>query len=99
MMFKDQALTNDRRKIIIINSLSVATIIIMFSGLFFGAFSVMNDITFRILSSDIHGVIFGLLVFYLGIRYYFLVQKLKVEIYKSTSQFSWKNFKKEKAMR
>lgn len=42
---------------------------------------------FIVLNSKIPGVILGLLVMYLGIRYYFSVGRLKEEVYKSTSEF------------
>lgn len=78
------------------NLLMAATILIMFLGLFFSAFSVINNISLRIIRSDIPGVILGIMVFYLGLRYNILVRKLKQEVYTSTAGFSWSNFKREK---
>ena len=37
---------------------------------------------------------FGAVVAFLGIRYLLSVRKLKGDVYKTTSQFSWSNFKK-----
>ena len=85
-----------KNKIFIMNLLMAATITIMFLGLFFSAFSVINNITFRVIRSNVPGAILGMMVFYLGLRYYFLVAKLKPEVYKNSSGFSWSNFKREK---
>ena len=85
-----------KQKAISITLLLISALIIIFLGMFFSAFSFINNISFRVLNSQIPGVIFGLLVMYLGIRYYLSVNKLKDEVYKSTSEFSWNNFKKVK---
>lgn len=96
MKQQEKVITNDKRKVVIIYSLYVATIIIMFLGLFFGAYSVLNNISIPVLRSKIPGVVFGLLVTYLGMRYYLSVTKFKTDFYQSTSEFSWSNFKREK---
>ena len=85
-----------KQKAISITLLLISALIIIFLGMFFSAFSFINNFSFRVLNSQIPGVIFGLLVMYLGIRYYLSVNKLKDEVYKSTSEFSWNNFKKVK---
>lgn len=85
-----------RNKVIIMNLLTAATLVIMFLGLFFIVFSVLNEISFKVIKADIHGAIMGLLVFYLGLRYYLMVTKLKPEIYKNSAEFSWRNFKRNK---
>jgi len=94
---QDKVLNTDKRKAVTITALFVATIIIMFLGLSFSIFSIVNNVTFKVLSSDMPGAVFGLLVLYLGARYFLSVKKLKAEVYKNTSQFSWSNFKKEKS--
>lgn len=86
----------DKRKIIIVNFLYATTMIIIFLGMFFSIFSLVNHINFKILNSSVPGTIFGFLVLYLGIRYYFSVTKLKEELIKTSSKFAWKNFKGEK---
>ena len=83
----------DKRKIIIVNFLYATTMIIIFLGLFFSIFSLVNNISFKVLNSSIPGVVFGFLVLYLGIRYYLSVTKLKEELIKTSSEFSWSNFK------
>lgn len=85
-----------RNKVIIMNLLMAATLVIMFLGLFFIVFSVLNEISFKVIKADIHGAIMGMLVFYLGLRYYLMVVKLKPEIYKNSAKFSWSNFKRDK---
>lgn len=73
-----------------------SALFIIFLGMFFCAFSFFNNISFQVLNSQIPGVILGLLVMYLGLRYYFSVERLKEEVYKSTSEFCWNHFMKEK---
>lgn len=85
-----------KSKILTINVLYITDIIIIFLGIFFSIFSLVNEIHFNILGSSVSGVIFGLLVLYLGIKYYFSVSKLKEELFKSSSKFSWDNFKGKK---
>jgi hypothetical protein len=89
----------EKGKIILIMSLFAFTILIMLSGAFFSVFSLVNHISFTVLNAHIHGALFGLMVIYFGIRNYFSVKKLKTEVYKNTSRFSWSNFKKEKTHR
>ena len=62
-------------------------------GIYEKAKSINNS---KVLNSQIPGVVFGLLVMYLGIRYYFSVGRLKEEVYKSTSEFCWIHIMKEK---
>lgn len=85
-----------KSKLITINVLFITSMIIIFLGLFFSIFSLVNEIHFNILGSSVSGLVLGLLVFYLGIKYYFSVTKLKEELFKSSSKFSWGNFKRKK---
>ncbi|MBL4931881.1 hypothetical protein [Clostridium paridis] len=89
------ALSNASKKIII-SFLYLSVMIILFLGIFFSLFSVVNGISLTVLKVQIPGVIFGVLVLYLGLKYYFSVIKLQEELYKSTSKFSWDNFKSKK---
>ena len=86
----------NKHKVIIVNFLYASTLIIIFLGIFFSIFSLVNNINFKVLNSSIPGVVLGLLVLYLGIRYYFSVTKLKGELFKTSSKFSWSNFKGKK---
>ena len=42
------------------------------------------------------GAVLGLLVLYLGIKYYLSVTKLKGELFKASAKFSWSHFIKDK---
>ncbi len=84
----------DRSKTISILFLTILSIAIIITGFLFSLYSVFFDISFLLLNSPVSGVVFGLMVIYLGLRYFFSVQKLKIEVYKSTSSFSFINFKK-----
>jgi len=86
----------DKHKIIIVNVLYAATMIIIFLGIFFSIFSFVNHINIKVLNSSIPGAVFGFLVLYLGIKYYLSVTKLKEELLKASSKFAWSNFKGKK---
>lgn len=83
-------------KVIISNILFLGSLVIMFLGIFFSIFSLVNHISIKVLNSSVPGAIFGILVLYLGIKYYLSVTKLKEDLYKSNSKFSWSNFRKKK---
>ena len=96
-MKKQSTITvKDKQKVIIVNVLYATTMIIIFLGIFFSIFSFVNHINIKVLSSSIPGAVFGFLVLYLGIRYYFSVDKLKGELFNASSKFSWSNFKGNK---
>ena len=86
----------NKQKKIIVSLLYLGTMIIIFLGAFFGAYSVLFDIKIKVLNADVPGIVFGLLVAYLGLRYYLQVDKFKTDFYKNNSKFSWSNFKKSK---
>jgi len=91
--------TNFKQKAILINLLYATTIIIMLLGVFFIIYSMVNNVSIKVINSSVHGAVFGMVVTYLGARYFLSVTKLKTELYKTTSKFSWSNFKKEKKMK
>jgi small-conductance mechanosensitive channel len=96
-MKKQTAITvPNKKKIVFISILYTIAMIIIFLGMFFCIFSLANHINFKILNSSIPGAIFGFLVLYLGIKYYFSVCNLKSELFKTSSKFSWSNFKGKK---
>lgn len=82
-----------KEKLIAIWTLYVASMAIMLIGASFGVLSVINNISIPVLSSQIPGVVFGAVILFLGVRYFLSVRKLKAEVYKSTSSFSWSNFR------
>jgi hypothetical protein len=96
MKSQNTVTVTNKHKVIIVNLLYAATMIIIFLGIFFSIFSFVNHISFKVLNSSIPGAVFGILVLYLGIRYYFSVTKLKGELFKTSSKFSWSNFKGKK---
>ena len=91
--------TDNKQKVIIINVLYTITIIIMLLGVSFIIYSMVNNVSIKVINSSVHGAVFGMVVTYLGARYFLSVTKLKTELYKTTSKFSWSNFKKEKKMK
>ena len=84
----------DRRKVVTIGALYALSVVIMFSGIFFSILSMMEGISFTVLNAQMPGVVFGLLVTYLGLKNFLSVEKLKEEVYKDSSQFCWNNFRK-----
>lgn len=86
----------DVRKKIIINLLYLGAMLIIFLGAFFSAYSVLNNIQLQVLNASVPGIVFGLLVVYLGIRYFFMVTKFKVNLFEASAKFSWSNFKRKK---
>lgn len=84
----------DRHKVVTIGALYALSVVIMFSGIFFTILSVMEEISFMVLNVRMPGLVFGLLVTYLGLKNFLSVDKLKEEVYKGSSTFSWKNFRK-----
>ena len=83
-------------KVVAVTVLFVMSILIMISGIILGVLSFVNSISFQVMGSSIHGAIFGAVVIFLGFRYFLSVRKLKKEVYKASSNFSWSNFKRTK---
>ncbi len=68
---------------------------ICISGTFFAVYSAVYSIQIPIFSAQIPGLLFGLAVLYLGIRYIVSLFHLKNELANPDSHFSWSNFKKK----
>ena len=83
-------------KMPIIFALYTMSLAIVFSGVFFSAYSLINDITFSVLSNNISGCVFGIMVFYLGLRGLLNVMNFHEDVKNSNAIFSWSNFKKKK---
>jgi len=77
----------------IIALFSVSAAIAIF-GAAFSIISILNDISFTVFSSRVHGAVFGLVILFLGARYFLAVRKLKTEVYKPDARFSWSNFRR-----
>ncbi|MDP4153124.1 MAG: hypothetical protein Q8865_06785 [Bacillota bacterium] len=86
-------------KLIIIALLYVTSVLITISGIFFCIYSAISNLSFKIINTNMPGLVFGLLVAYLGLRYFISVKKLSSEVYKPTSIFSWSNFRKRKTLK
>lgn len=87
---------NVNNKFLSIIALKITAAAISLVGATFAVVSIINNIHFYVFGSSIHGAIFGAVILFLGIRYFLSVNKLKKEVYKETSVFSWENFKKVK---
>lgn len=88
----DEGKTVDKKKVVAITALMIASIAIILVGVALIGFGVMNGISYTVLNSQINAAVFGLLILFLGIRYFMAVRKLKTEVYKTSSKFSWSNF-------
>lgn len=82
-------------KVAIIVVLYVLSILIMLLGAGFSAFSAINGVQMQVMTSTIPGFVFGMVILFLGIRYFMSMSKLRDEVLKSTG-FSWSNFRKVK---
>ena len=76
-----------------VTALCFMSLFIVFLGVFFSTYSVLNHITFTIIQTKVSGLVFGLMVCYLGIRNYLSVLDLKEKMKDSNITFSWSNFK------
>ncbi len=86
----------ERKKVVAILILFVVSAAITLLGLSFSVYSAVNRVEFAMLQTKVPGTVFGLVVTFLGVRYFLAVRKLKTEVYKSTSRFSLSNFKKNR---
>lgn len=91
------AKTSDAKKVAIIAALFATSVAIAASGFFFCIYGYIHSITFQVLNTNVPGFVFGICVFYLGLRYTMSVFKLKRELFQPDAHFSWDNFRKHKA--
>ena len=96
-MVKSTAVTPSmaKGKVVMIVILYVMSVLIMLLGAGFSAYSAINGVQMQVMTSTIPGFIFGMVILFLGIRYFMSLSKLRDEVMKS-SGFSWENFRKEK---
>lgn len=85
----------ETKKKVIIAVLFLVACAVSVSGLFFCIYSYINHINFQVINTQVSGIVFGVCVLYLGIRNLISLRSLRDELYKSTSRFSWDNFKKK----
>ena len=82
-------------KVVMLVILYVVSVLIMLLGAGFGIYSMITGSQLNVMSSTIPGFVFGMVIFFLGVRYFMSLSKLRAEVMKS-SGFSWSNFRKEK---
>lgn len=82
-------------KVVMLVILYVVSVLIMLLGAGFGIYSMITGAQLNVMSSTIPGFVFGMVIFFLGVRYFMSLSKLRAEVMKS-SGFSWSNFRKEK---
>lgn len=85
-------------KVAMIVILYVLSVVIMLLGAGFCAYSAINNVQMQVMSSTIPGFVFGMVILFLGIRYFMSLSKLREEVMKSAG-FSWTNFRKAKKSR
>lgn len=85
-------------KIISVWALYILSIVIIISGTIFSLYSLKFNVSMPVFNSTIPGIIFGIVIIFLGVRYLLSVRKLKAEVYKKSSKFSWSNFKRKKKL-
>lgn len=91
----EKQVVNPQKKILIA-ILYVTAIAIVLLGASFCIYSFVYNVQLPVLSSNIPGAVFGLVILFLGVRYVFSIQKLKAEVYRTTSSFSWGHFRNSK---
>lgn len=80
-----------KRSIFILTVMSLAIVI---SGILFSIYSVMTNVSFNVINTNVPGYVFGLVAIFLGVRYFRSLAKLKKNISGSNIRFSWENLKK-----
>jgi hypothetical protein len=83
----------DKGKIVAVWLLFVTAGLITLSGIAFSLYSVANNVSFAVMQAEIPGTLFGAVIAFLGMRYILSVRKLRLKLYSSHAQFSWRNFK------
>lgn len=76
-----------------ITALFIVSSAIIILGAVFSVYSVLNNISFSVMSAKIPAVLFGAVVVFLGARYFLATIKLWSKI--KGQKFSWRNFRKQ----
>ena len=84
-----------KSRVVMIGVLYALSVMIMLLGAGFFILSAINNVQLQVMSSTVPGFIFGMVILFLGFRYFMSLSKLRAEVMKS-SGFSWENFRKEK---
>ena len=85
-------------KVAMLVILYVLSVVIMLLGAGFCAYSAIHNVQMQVMSSTIPGFVFGMVILFLGIRYFMSLSKLREEVMKSAG-FSWENFRKARKPR
>ncbi len=85
---KTPAATGRAILIALLYALSVAIILL---GAWFCVTSMVSGVRLAVLASSIPGAVFGLVILFLGVRYFLSLSRLRKEVFAS-SGFSWSNF-------
>ncbi len=85
-------------KVAMIVILYVLSVLIMVLGAGFCVYSMITGAQMQVMSSTVPGFVFGMVILFLGVRYFMSLSRLRDEVMKSTG-FSWSNFRKEKKAR
>ena len=80
-------------KRVAVSLLYMASALIGIMGIALIVLSQTHDVRIAVMQSSIPGAVFGAVIALLGVRYFLAVGKLRKEVFKPTSRFSWKNFK------
>ncbi len=84
MQYRAFGISDNAKKLIITALSLLAAVGISLSGIIFGIYSWMNDISFKVANTQVSGVFFGILVTYLGSGYFLSVVRLKNVLYKKS---------------
>ncbi|MDD7793422.1 hypothetical protein [Clostridium sp. 'White wine YQ'] len=80
------AVSNASKKLVF-SILYLSSMIVLFLGIFFSLFLMVNSISLTILKLHVPGIILGVLVLYFGITYYASIIKILDKLYRSPSNF------------
>jgi hypothetical protein len=94
VMTKGSPVIMSKEKNVSVIVLTVFAVTILASGAAFAIYSLLTDLTFSVFGTQMPGLVFGLIIAYLGLRYCQSVRSLRQELAKSKESFSWKNFRK-----
>ncbi len=87
---------SDRSKLFSIIGLFIMASLILVSGVVFSIYSLVAHVQFLVMTTEVPGIVFGLVISFLGFRYMVSVMRLKSELTTTDAKFSWSNFKKSK---
>jgi hypothetical protein len=79
-------------KRVAIGLLYMASALIGIMGIAFSVYSQISGIRIAVMQSSIPGAVFGMVIAFLGVRYFLAVGRLRKEVFRATSRFSWHNF-------